>query len=172
MLKVLFVGDVNQRKGIKQLLDAALKLKDRNIEFNLIGVGVEQAPKLYEPYQESVNFLGWVSFDELLRQLKSNHVFLFPTMGEGFGLVLLEAMAAGMPVIVTPNCGGPDIVSEGTDGFVIPVGDSDIIVERLLHLQENPSLLNQMGKNAITKAHEFTWDKYEEGIVASVKEMI
>ena len=70
-------------------------------------------------------------------------------------------MAAGMPVIVTPNCGGPDIVSEGTDGFVIPVGDSDIIVERLLHLQENPSLLNQMGKNAITKAHEFTWDKYE-----------
>lgn len=172
MLKVLFVGDVNQRKGIKQLLDAALKLKDRNIEFNLIGVGVEQAPELYEPYQESVNFLGWVSFDELLHQLKSNHVFLFPTMGEGFGLVLLEAMAAGMPVIVTPNCGGPDIVSEGTDGFVVPVGDSDIIVERLLHLQENPNLLNKMGTNAITKAHEFTWDKYEEGIVASVKEMI
>lgn len=170
-LSVLFVGDVNQRKGIKQLLDAALKMKGQKVEFNIIGVGVEQMSSLYAPYKECVNFLGWVSFNELLNQLKSNHVFLFPTMGEGFGLVLLEAMAAGMPIITTSNCAGPDIVEEGIDGFIIPVGNSDAIVEKLKYLQINPHILDNMGMHAVEKARSFTWDKYEEGIVQSVKDM-
>lgn len=171
-LKVLFVGDVNQRKGIKQLLDAAKIMKGLKVEFNLIGVGVEQSPELYEPYKDYVNFLGWVSFDELLHQLKSNHVFLFPTMGEGFGLVLLEAMAAGMPVIVTPNCGGPDIVTEGVDGFIVPVGNSDLIVERLLAIQSDPDILREMSIAAVNRARDFTWSQYENGIAESVRKMI
>lgn len=167
-LKALFIGDVNQRKGIKQLLDAAEKTFGTGICFNIIGVGHESFPELFQAYAPYVNYLGYVSFDELLAQLKNNQVFVFPTMGEGFGLVLLEAMAAGLPVITTPNCAGYDIVQDGVNGFIIPVGETTTLVEKLLWLKNNPEQLSTMSANAVRTAKLFTWEKYEQGIVSSL----
>ena len=171
-LNVLFIGDVNQRKGIKTLLEVAKRMRHNGFTFNLIGVGYEAFPDIFMPYQQYVNFLGYVNFDDLLEQLKSNHVFLFPTMGEGFGLVLLEAMAAGLPIISTPNCGGYDLVSEGKNGFIVHVGDSVTIEERLLLLKSDSGYLQRMSQAAVETARNYTWDRYEEGIVSAIKKMI
>lgn len=164
-LNVLFMGEVNQRKGIRQLLEAAKLINNPNIVFNIVGGGANHHAELYQPYKEYVNLLGYVPFEEILRQLSTNHVFVFPTMGEGFGLVLLEAMAAGLVPITTDNCAGRDIVEDGVNGFIIPVGDCDAIVDRLKWCAAHPNELSQMSKAACEEAKLFTWDRYEEGIV-------
>lgn len=171
-LTILFVGEVNQRKGIRQVLEAAKRINSEDVIFNIVGSGREYCADLYEPYKPYVNFMGRVPFDELLNQLQTSHVFIFPTMGEGFGLVLLEAMAAGLPVITTSNCGGADIVSEGKDGFLIKVGDVDSLVDRIMWIKNNPEKAEKMSENAVTKAKQFTWERYEAGIVHSVLTII
>lgn len=167
-LNVLFMGEVNQRKGIRQLLEAAKTINSKDIVVSIVGAGADHCSELYEPYKDYVNLLGYVPFEELLHQLSTNHVFVFPTMGEGFGLVLLEAMAAGIVPITTDNCAGRDIVDDGVNGFIIPVGDSDAIVEKMNWCATHPSELSQMSKGACEKAKHFTWERYEEGIVGSV----
>lgn len=171
-LNVLFMGEVNQRKGIRQLLEAARIINSPQIVFNVVGSGIDHHAELYEPYRPYVNLLGYVSFEELLRQLSTNHVFLFPTMGEGFGLVLLEAMAAGLPTITTSNCGGGDIVEDGKNGFLVDVGDVDAIVERLQWCLNHPEDLMAMSENAVATARKYTWRIYEQGIVVSVRKML
>ncbi len=171
-LNVLFIGEVNQRKGINQILQVAKHIHDQGFNFNIVGGGFETAPIEYSKYNDCVNFLGRVSFETLLCQLKDNHVFLFPTMGEGFGLVLLEAMAAGLPVITTPNCAGYDIVKDGVNGFIVPVGDENAIEEKLIWMKEHPCELKCMSENAISTARMYTWGKYEKGLVTAVKKMM
>lgn len=167
-LNVMFLGDVNQRKGIKQILDAAKRINNPDIVFNITGSGANHFSELYKPYAEYVNFLGYVSFEKLLSLLSTNHVFLFPAMGEGFGLVLLEAMAAGLVPITTNNCGGPDIITDGVNGFLINVGDTDAIVNLIQWCSQNPEKLQKMSKTAIETAKEYTWERYETGIVECV----
>lgn len=167
-LNVLFMGEINQRKGIRQLMEAAIAINDKNITFNILGDGANHHSELYEPYREYVNLLGYVSFDELLHQLSINHVFVFPTMGEGFGLVLLEAMAAGIVPITTDNCAGRDIVEDGVNGFIVPVGDSDAVVEKLSWCATHSNELCQMSKAAREKAKLFTWVRYEESLVSAI----
>lgn len=171
-INVLFVGEVNQRKGIKQVLEAAKRINSDDVVFNIVGGGREYCADLYEPYMQYVNFMGRVPFDELLNQLQTSHVFIFPTMGEGFGLVLLEAMAAGLPVITTANCGGADIVTEGKDGFLIKVGDVDSLVERIMLFKQDPNLAYSMSLAAVKKASNFTWTKYEDGIRNCITDII
>lgn len=167
-LNVLFMGEVNQRKGIRQLLEAAKEINSKDVVFNIVGPGTDHCASLYESYKSYVNLLGYVSFEELLNQLRINHVFVFPTMGEGFGLVLLEAMAAGLVPITTRNCGGADIVEDGVNGFLIEVGDTAAIVEKILWCKSHPEELKIMSQRAIETARHLTWEKYEKGIVSAI----
>lgn len=171
-INVLFVGEVNQRKGIKQLLDAAKDINMPNVVFNIVGAGREYCKDLYEPYKKYVNFLGRVPFEELLNQFQTSHIFVFPTMGEGFGLVLLEAMAAGLPVITTANCGGSDIVTEGEDGFLISVGDVKALKEHIMWFLHNPKEAEEMSKHAVAKAKQYTWTAYEDGIRKCINDIL
>ena len=169
---VLFIGEVNQRKGINQVLRVAKNIHNQSVNFNIVGGGYESASEEYSKYNDCVKFLGRVSFESLLGQLKDNQAFLFPTMGEGFGLVLLEAMAAGLPVITTPNCAGYDIVVDGENGFVVPVGDEKAIEEKLLWMKEHPEELKRMSDNAVSTARKYTWSRYENELITAVNKMI
>ena len=79
-LNVLFIGEVNQRKGIAQILEAAKIINSKDISFNVVGRGLDLCNELYRPYDKYVHFYGHVSYGELLRQLRVNHLFVFPTM--------------------------------------------------------------------------------------------
>lgn len=171
-LKVLFVGEINQRKGIAQILQAAKELSEYNIEFNLIGAGKDYCTELYQPYEEYVNFRGHVTFDELKEHYGTSHIFVFPSMGEGFGLVLLEALAAGLPLIVSKNCGGPDIVTEGENGFVIEAGDAEHLKEKILWFYEHMEQLPHMQEKAIQSISNKTWENYEKVLIDQLNEKI
>lgn len=171
-LKVLFVGEINQRKGIAQILEAAKKLHDKNIEFNLVGLGRDYCSELYAPYEKYVNFRGRVSFEDLQMYYGTSHIFVFPSMGEGFGLVLLEALAAGLPLITSKNCGGPDIIEEGYNGFTIDAGSTEQLIEKIMWFYNNMGELPKMQQNAIQSIEHRRWDDYEEALISQLKEKI
>lgn len=170
-INVMFAGEVNQRKGIKQLLDAAKIINSLKVKFNIVGAGRNLCSELYKEYEPYVNFMGYVAFEELLRQFKTNHLFVFPTMGEGFGLVLLEAMAAGLVPITTRNCGGPDIIKNGESGFIIEVGDTKALVDKIMWCLGHPKDVEVMSLKATETAKQYTWERYEGGIVNAIQQI-
>ena len=159
-LQVLFVGEVNQRKGIRQVLEAAKVINSDKVVFNIVGLGKEYCSELYSEYEE------------LLHQFSSSHIFLFPTMGEGFGLVLLEAMASGLPVITTENCGGKDIVVNEQNGFIIPVGDTKSIIDKVNWALTHPIQLQEMSIEAVNTARNYTWPAYEDGVRSAISQIL
>jgi glycosyltransferase involved in cell wall biosynthesis len=99
--------------------------------------------------------------------MRDSDVLVFPSLFEGFGLVILEAMSQGVPVITTPNTGGVDVIQEGVDGFIVPIRSAEAIVDRV-GLLENRDFLTVMSLRALQKAALCSWGHYRRGIVDAV----
>jgi glycosyltransferase involved in cell wall biosynthesis len=104
----------------------------------------------------------------VLAAMASHDVFVFPSLFEGFGLVLLEAMAMGLPIITTPHTAGPDLITDGIEGFIVPIRSADAIAGRLDLLRRNPDLRTDMGERARRRAAEFTWEQYGDSLATCV----
>ena len=101
--------------------------------------------------------------------MAAHDVFVFPSLFEGFGLVLLEAMAMGLPIITTTHTAGPDLIEEGREGFIVPIRDANAIAEKLTRLHEDRSLRDEMSASARRRAKEFTWEDYGAKLSACVQ---
>ena len=99
-------------------------------------------------------------------------VCVFPSVEEGFGMVVTEALASGVPVIVSENVGAKDLITDGQEGFIVPIRNARAIKEALLCLYEDKPKREQMAKNARLKVQNQTWEKYEEKLVGVYKELI
>ena len=171
-LKILFVGSWNQRKGLSYLASSikVLQAKGLNIELTLTGRGIIDK-NLVEQYDlKNVHYHLNVPLKELILNYHQADVFVFPSLCEGFGLVILEAMSCGVPVITTENTAGSDILTEGVDGFIVPIHNIEILAQRLEYLYYHPEENIKMGKNAAETARQFTWEKFRKGIVTTVDE--
>jgi starch synthase len=157
-LRVLFVGALIQRKGISYLLDAIEKLGSQ-VELTLIG-------RRFRPNRrvdEACSRWRWfesLPHEEVLELMQEAEVLVLPSLTEGCALVVLEALACGLPVIVTPNTGSLEFVRDGREGFVVPICSSDAIAERLHTLNVNRELLAEMSRNAHAAAAEKSWESY------------
>ena len=167
---VLYVGNIVYRKGVHILLRAFLKCQRRIKDLKLIFVGNGPLRPYLEKYiktknlSNNVKFLGRVSDDDLLRLYNEASVTVLPSIQqETFGLVLIESMACGTPVIATATEGPKDIVSHEVDGFLAPVGDVDKLAEAVCTIIGNPDLREQMSKNARKKVERrFSWNVVKE----------
>lgn len=168
-LRVLFVGQIGQRKGISYLLQAAKRLCGSGFSFTLVGniIGNNSA---IVPFTEYFEHIPHLPRKDLPAVYNNHDVFLFPTLIEGMPLVVLEAMACGLPVITTPN-GPGDIIRDGQDGFIVPIRDVDAICNRLEFLRANPDLRVEMGKHARERAKEFSWEAYMNKIISFIHEI-
>ena len=108
----------------------------------------------------------------ILRKMKKADVFVFPSLFEGFGLVLLEAMAAGLPVITTQNTGGPDVIEEGKEGFIVPAGSVKALRSKIRWMIENRERVVEMGRQAHARAEELTWGVYSQNYKKIVIQII
>ena len=158
--RVLSVGTLTQRKGIKYLLEAVKQLNQPDMELTLVG-DLSGGSDLLEAYKPYFKWVGFVPHEELKQYFKQADVVVLPTIYDAFGLSALEAMASGVPVIVSENCAaGSDIVRDGVDGFVIPIRNVEVLKDRLLRLYHNQELKEIMGQNAAMRAKAFSWQSY------------
>jgi glycosyltransferase involved in cell wall biosynthesis len=164
-LIVLWLGTVMLRKGIPYLLEAARLLIDRNIQFIVAGqMLVSQKALEFAP--PNVQFVGRVIRDQTEAVYQSADIFVLPTISDSFALTQVEAMAHGLPVIATERCG--EVVSNGVDGFIVPVGDSNALAKAIATLDDDRSLLHTMSVNAIQKSKAFSIASY----AAQVREVV
>ena len=152
---VLWVGQVSLLKGIQYLIQAAKQLQSERIQFLIAGaVGIRTEAVRSAP--SKMTFIGSVPRDKVSSLYRSADLFVFPTLSDGFGITQLEAMAHGVPVIATSNCG--DVVTDGLDGRIIPAGDSNALAEAIMELASNTKRLRAMSAAAIQTSKRFSVD--------------
>ncbi|MPM66991.1 D-inositol-3-phosphate glycosyltransferase [bioreactor metagenome] len=159
-LHVLFLGNVNLAKGAHYLLQAAEKLTD-SAEFYFAGNIHFLTDKIMNA-PSNVTFLGAIPPAACVGLWQWADVLVFPTLSDGFGIVQLEAMAYGVPVIATDRCG--QVVTDEKNGFVIPVKDAAAIVEKLEILANKPELLKEMSIQATETLKIFNLDRYYQNV--------
>lgn len=166
-LRVLFVGSLGQRKGLSYLFAACRQVKPA-VTLTVIGRKPDEPCAALERELRDVRWIPTCTHAGILAEMAAHDVFVFPSLFEGFGLVLLEALAMGLPVITTANTAGPDIIQEGVQGFIVPIRDSAAIAEKLACLHREPERLVEMSRQARLRAREYSWDSYEQTLAACV----
>lgn len=162
-LRLLYAGSITQRKGISYLLKAIQSLP-KEIELHLYG-GIQGSGKAFKPYQHRVHYHGAVSQAELFSLYKHYDALVLPTLFEGFGLVIVEAMAAGLPVITTIHSMGPDIIKQGENGYIVPIRDSKAITEAIENIaQATEEDYFAMRHSARHAALNYSWKSYQKRI--------
>ena len=159
--RVLFVGQITQRKGVKYLLEAFRQLALPNSQLLLVG-GLLGSGKGLEAYRGSFKHVPSVAFAELHRYYQLGSMFVMPSLHESGVLAIHEALASGLPVIATPNCGS--VVRDGVEGLIVPIRDVEVLKEKILLLYQNRELREEMGRRARQRAEKFTWLAYRERV--------
>lgn len=157
--RVLFVGRIEARKGIPYLVEAARRLEGR-VTVRLVGRADGALVRVLSPLPGNVELAGHRSGAALADEFRQADLFVFPSVEDGFGLAAVEAMAAGLPVVVSDHAGCADLVEEGVSGFVVPARDAAALTERLEALAGDPSLRWRMGRAGAAIAAARTWETY------------
>ena len=168
-LRVLFAGSMTQRKGLADLF-AAVQLLGRS-DVELIVLGSPVAPlEFYYAQNVPFRYEAPRPHAQVLQLMRSCDILALPSLVEGRALVQQEAMACGLPLLVTPNAGGQDLIVEGETGWLVPVRSPEAIAQKLAYLADNRALLPLMRRHARAKAAQYTWGAYGQTIVESLQE--
>jgi glycosyltransferase involved in cell wall biosynthesis len=175
--RVAFVGLLEPWKGFHYLIDA----------FNALDVPDSELVLWGGPGSRPVSrYLNEQMADHPAIKLKAvearphgygevygkSSVLVHPSLSDGFGFTVLEAMASGIPVIVTRNTGAAELIVDGENGYVVPAADSEAIRDRLAHLANNPALLREMGRAARETARSLTFEKFRERYVSCLNSLV
>ena len=164
-LKILCVGRLIERKGQHHLIDAVKRLKDEGVDVRLDLVGTGDARSANEAQvarlglSEQIRFLGYVPREEISRYYAAAHVFVLPSYNEGMSVALLEAMASGLAVLVTPTGGTPELVDHGVNGKIFDWADVEQLTKLLRELAMDRSVARRMGEASRLRARSFSWQE-------------
>jgi glycosyltransferase involved in cell wall biosynthesis len=157
--RILFVGGVGQRKGIKYLLEAFSTLRIPRTELILAGP-LMGSGKALKAYRGKIKMLGRIDQSEVARWMHRCHVLVLPSLFEGFGLVIPEAMATGLPVIASTHTVGPELIEDGREGFILEPEDTEGLATKLDWLASHRTEAVEMGNRAAERAQVFSWDMH------------
>jgi glycosyltransferase involved in cell wall biosynthesis len=172
-IRLLFVGSIESRKNVAYHIDVLSKLPT-HFELTIAAQNVCQSE--LGRCQDKIKQLGvenrvsWkfnLTDDDLLTVFKDSHVFLFLSLLEGFGMVNIEAMAHGLPVVLSDIAAHQEITSDGVYGKLAPLGNSDAVASHVLACVQTPDIYNQLSRNSIKRAAQFYWteEKVQEAIL-------
>ena len=177
---ILFVGRLEKRKGFKYLLQAFAQVKRAVPESRLMVVGAydkeDKAPFVLYARQHGlrdVRFIGCVSEDDLPRYYRTCHIFCAPSTGfESFGIVLLEAMAAGKPIVASDIDGYRGVLEDGEGGLLVQPEDERSLADALIRLLKDPALRGKMGHQGQANATNYCWRKVAQQILDYYRELL
>jgi phosphatidylinositol alpha-mannosyltransferase len=171
-LNILFVSRLEKRKGLNYLIEAFKRVQQEIPNSRLIIVG--PGTRLRRKYEKQVSrdglkdviFTGLVSYEELPRYYKTADVFCAPATGrESFGIILLEAMATGKPIVASSIEGYASVVTHNVEGLLVPPGDAEMLARALVSLLTDQALRQEMGAKGRTKALEYSWEKVAQNVL-------
>ena len=166
-IKILFAGRLNVEKDLPTMLKATdlLVKSGRDIGVEIVGDGPERERLVsmvkQMGLQDVVNFNGWVDRSMMRTIYSEADIFVLPSIDEGMSNVVLEAMASGMPVVVTRIRGNVDLVEDGVNGFLFEPGDVNAL-KNLLEKVLDEKIRHQMGEKSRKKAEQYSWRRTAE----------
>lgn len=166
-LKLLFVGSLSQRKGIANLFEAVKGL-EKYIELTVVGKKVSEDCKALDVELAKHNWIHTLPHAAVLNLMQQHDVLVFPSLFEGFGLVISEAMAVGTPVITTDRTAGPDLIQHGENGWLVEAGSTVALKSAIENILHNPSQIESIGRNAMVTAAKRPWHIYGAELAESL----
>lgn len=163
--RVLFVGTVGYLKGVHYLAEAARELRAGGFQGEFRVVGPVEPNVRGRPEFQGLDFLGQIPRSEVKEEFLKADVFAFPTLSDGFGIVLAEALAAGLPIVCTPNCA--DVVEDKVNGFVVPCRNAGLLAARIREITTNRSLRQSMSIEARRRSKQYTLASYRSRLIAA-----
>lgn len=168
-IECLFVGQISYRKGVHVLLNVARACRSLPVRFRLCGPVV--SPELIEDLPENAHYDGPIPPGRVPAAMQEADILLVPSLEDAYGLVVLEAMASGLPVITTSNAGTSELLSNGRNGVVVPAGDVESIVAALTLLVHDVGARLQMSAAAAATVASRPWEAFAEAAIARIDEL-
>lgn len=162
-LRLLYVGNLSQIKGLSYMFEAVEQLSDR-VSLTIIGSLPGCGGEIVTPYLQRHHYLGTRPHAEILQAMQEHDLLLFPTLCDGYGLVLTEAMSQGTPVVATANCCAADIIRHGHNGWLVPIADTQAIITLLEEILRHPATVAQVGRQALLTASRRPWTMYQQEV--------
>lgn len=157
-LNVLYVGAVSLRKGLWDIAAILRRPEAKRFHFRFVGPITSEARHLARTLQGAAEFVPKQPQRELRTWYSQGDLFLFPTLEDGFAVVLAQAQANALPILTTTNCSGPDLIREGETGWILPIRSPEAFVERLMWCDSNRPALAEMVRRAYTTFKVRNWD--------------
>jgi len=170
VFRVIFVGSVSLQKGVPYLLEAFRQLNLPDAELLFVGGAYPDSKAFLPQYAGLFRHVWFVPPDELARLYNTASVFVLPSLQDGFGMVVYEAAACGLPVIISENVGAT--IRDGQDGFIVPTRNADALAECLLRLYQDRDLRRTMGESARQYVQQFTWAHYHAQVIAHYRALL
>jgi glycosyltransferase involved in cell wall biosynthesis len=158
-LKLLFVGGLSQRKGIADLFAVVEKLKN-HVELTVVGKKSTDQCLALDAALAKHRWIPSLPHNKILELMQDHDVLVFPSLFEGFGLVITEAMSQGTPVITTDRTAGPDLIKHGENGWLVDAGSTNALQAAIEELLQQPNIIAEVGRTAMETASKRTWDVY------------
>ena len=162
-LRVLFSGTVCLRKGIQYLMRAAELLPRDQIVIRAVGP-LQVSAQVVSQLEKAIEILGPVPRREVIEHYKWADILVLPALSEGSANVCYEALAAGLPVITTPNAGS--VIQDGQQGFIVPIRDHEALAAKMHELAGDRERLADLSNRASQRAQQFTWETWKRGLLA------
>lgn len=170
-IKILFVGGLSQLKGIANVLAAADFYKDF-VDLTIVGRKLVDGCIPLEGGLAKHTWIPSLPHEEVLKLMSCHDLFVFPSLFEGYGLVIAEAMSQGTPVITTNRTCGADFIKDGENGWFVDAGDTESLINKLGQILSNLECISRVGKEAILTAEQSPMYCYGEKMVEKIKLII
>jgi glycosyltransferase involved in cell wall biosynthesis len=162
--RFVYVGNASRLKGLDVLRDAVARLRDAGERLVVTLIGNLGTSRTGEAHDGMVR-IGWMSHERLAAELPRHDVLVLPSRFDSFGMVVAEAMACGLPAIVTRNVGASEMVTPGVNGQIVPAGDTAALSEAMRWFMVRRNDLRQMARAARESAERYDWTNYRRRIV-------